>query len=407
MQASDVFLVQPDMTLDALPALHSLAGEQQTAGSLPMTGEFVIVGGGPVGMWLAIQLKKRKPLARVIVYERYEQYQRSHVLRLDHWSLLLYSKKTRDAAERAYLQALTGRSLSGLFQRADKSVYVRTNVLEEANKAYAAQLGVELCIERVSDLAGLRLRHLGCRAFIACDGAHSPLREELLGPDALDTTNLKNVLELKFEEHGGRGGGSSLGHTWEFNRQLQHAAMDHVGKTSNDGRRPVTLRLFLDEDEYASLPAMTFKEPFLWGQPGLPPSVEQDIACYLAHREAATGARLLPQSGRLSKLVLSMYAARHFVVHKSDFAWFLCGDAALAVPYFRALNSGLMLASRLAQILAKADLSTDAGLKRAVAKYEFHRPLHIQTEFAIARSKDLLLDGFFTVREWLAQPPVA
>lgn len=359
-----------------------------------------------MGLWLAIQLKKRKPLARVVVYERHAQYQRSHVLRLDHWSLLLYSKKRHDDAERHYLESLTGRTLSGLVQRADKSVYVRTNVFEEANKTYAAFLGVEVRIEKIYDLSVLQRRHPHCRAFVACDGAHSALREQLLGADALDSTNLKNVLELKFEEQGGDSRASSLAHTWEFNRQLQHAAMDHVGKTA-EGRRPVTLRLFLDDSEYAHLPPMSFKEPFLWGQPGLPASIEQDVRQYLAHREAATGAQLVPQSGRMSKLVLSMYAARQFALRQDDRAWFLCGDAALAVPYFRALNSGLMLASRLAQILAKSELASEAGLSRAVSKYEFHRPLHIQTEFAIARSKDLLLDGFFAVREWLAQPPAA
>lgn len=57
--------------------------------------DIVFVGAGPVGLWTAIQAKKRNPQAQIQVYERYTEYQRSHVLRLEHFSMLLYGKKAR------------------------------------------------------------------------------------------------------------------------------------------------------------------------------------------------------------------------------------------------------------------------------------------------------------------------
>ena len=46
--------------------------------------ELVCIGGGPVGIWTAIQIKKRKPQTDITIYERFETYQRSHVLHLDY-----------------------------------------------------------------------------------------------------------------------------------------------------------------------------------------------------------------------------------------------------------------------------------------------------------------------------------
>ena len=68
--------------------------------------DFVIVGAGPVGLWTAIQLKKRASDSRVIIFERYSDYQRSHVIRLDKLSLLLYCKRSHDSREQAFYDEL-------------------------------------------------------------------------------------------------------------------------------------------------------------------------------------------------------------------------------------------------------------------------------------------------------------
>ena len=91
--------------------------------------EVVIVGGGPVGLWTGVQLKKRQPNAVVIVYERYPEYQRNHVLRLEYASMLLHGKTKRDLHEEAFLRDVTGKSLTQIVLRPTGSVFVRTNDL--------------------------------------------------------------------------------------------------------------------------------------------------------------------------------------------------------------------------------------------------------------------------------------
>ena len=65
-------------------------------------GKVVIVGAGPVGLWTAIQLLKREPALEVVLLERHESYARSHVLRLDHWSMMLYGRAAFDGRERDF-----------------------------------------------------------------------------------------------------------------------------------------------------------------------------------------------------------------------------------------------------------------------------------------------------------------
>jgi 2-polyprenyl-6-methoxyphenol hydroxylase-like FAD-dependent oxidoreductase len=103
-------------------------------------------------------------------------------------------------------------------------------------------------------------------------------------------------------------------------------------------------------------------------------------------------------SARLSKLVLSLYAAKRFGVQRGDKAWFLVGDAAMGVPYFRALNCGMMLGSRLAMLLGRNGGVSPDRLSRLVGRFERRRMIHSGIEFAIARSKDALIQVLRSVR---------
>lgn len=106
-------------------------------------------------------------------------------------------------------------------------------------------------------------------------------------------------------------------------------------------------------------------------------------------RSMRASERALADSVKVTKLILSMYAARKFGVMHEDRAWFMAGDSAMGVPYFRALNAGFFVSSQLAHIL-----SSSLSPKGKVLAYNAVRPLDVAWEFTTARSKDLLLQAY-------------
>ena len=56
---------------------------------VPASAEVIIVGAGPVGLWTASQIKKRNPALSVLLYESKREYICSHVLKLEHFSMLI------------------------------------------------------------------------------------------------------------------------------------------------------------------------------------------------------------------------------------------------------------------------------------------------------------------------------
>lgn len=356
--------------------------------------EIVIVGAGPVGLWTAIQIKQRSPEAQIHMYEKHHEYQRSHVLRLDYWSLILYAKQSKSAREKAFYEQITGEDFSAIGKKFTQSIYIRTNELEAALKSFAMDLGVHIHYEFIQSPVQVELLHPQCDMFIAADGAKSVLRQALLGENGLEEIPLQHIVEIKYQSLG-KGKKFVLQEQFKHNTELEHMVFEYVGKSQNNVC-PVTLRFFLDKEVYEQIPVATFKNPLSLENSILPESLKQDIDFYLQAR-AKYGEAYVEQSSKISKLVLAMYASEKFAIEHNQKAWFLTGDAAMGVPYFRALNSGLILSSRLGQIISGKLLAN--SLKQKMFLYNTHRPMHIATEFSIARSKDLGLQSYDFIRK--------
>jgi 2-polyprenyl-6-methoxyphenol hydroxylase-like FAD-dependent oxidoreductase len=209
---------------------------------------------------------------------------------------------------------------------------------------------------------------------------------------------------MKFEEVGAHRK-FSFRQLWVCNRKLHFTATDHVG-SKRGNTTPVTLRLLLDEQTYSHLPEMSFKTPCGLESPDLPDTVRSNIETYLDFRTQELGSRYVAASGKLSKLVLSLYAAKRFGIRRADKAWFLVGDAAMGVPYFRALNCGMMLGSRLAMLIGRNGGLEPKRLGQLVGRFERRRVIHVAIEFTIARAKDLLVEGLKSVRKLFAKRDV-
>lgn len=355
--------------------------------------DIVIIGGGPVGLWTALQIKKRQPNCNIQIYERYTKYKRSHVLRLDHWSLLLYGRNSKDLREQQFFHEITGKGLSNLMVEVTNSLYIRTNDLEAALKSYALDTGILICNSTIDSASEIMKIHPECTQFIAADGAHSKMRIELLGDNDLNEYPLQYVVELKYQVKGQ----AKKYNAFKINQLLKNMAFEYVGK-EKEGVTAITVRFFLNKEQYDKVPNASFKEPLSIDSPNLPIQLQNDIQAYIAMR-TNDGEQYCKESGKLSKLTLSLYCATKFAIIKGNQAWFLVGDAAMGVPYFRALNSGLILGSRLAQILTNKKWPINNSIKRKVNFYQIHRPMHIATEFSIAKGKNIALNSYDGLRK--------
>jgi len=355
--------------------------------------DIVIVGAGPVGLWLAINLKKHNPKLDVQMYERNQEYERSHILRLRHLATTLYAKHDGSSRENEFYQEIMGRRLRDVFLQATGQVFIRTNDLEDALKSYATDLGVGITYQKILTPRELELLHPECRQFVAADGSRSPMREALIGEDMTgqkSTTEypLRYVTEVKYQAEGRPGKLDVFGDQYKANKLMPHTVFEYVGR-EKEGITPVTLRTFLDRKTYEAIPDATFRNPLSIDSDNMPDSLRQTIKTYMDIRSIRAAEKALADSVKVTKLILSMYAAKKFGVMHEDRAWFFAGDSAMGVPYFRALNAGFFVSSQLARIL-----STGLSPNNKVTAYNAVRPLDVAWEFTTARSKDLLLQAY-------------
>lgn len=350
--------------------------------------DVVIVGAGPVGLWTAIQILQRRPDLKVRLYERHTEYQRSHVLRLETLSTVLYSKSSGNPRKDQFYKEIFGKSLSSIFMRAATgSVFIRTNDLEQALKSYAQDLGAKIEYSRIESPEAVMALHPDCKTFIAADGAKSPMRVALMGPDdeAIKTTPLQYITEVKYRSHD-RAGRLDLAEQYKTQKLLSHLAFEYVGR-EKEGYTPVSLRFFLNKATYDAIPDATFAKPLAINDTALEsavPELTTDIHRYMKSRELCANENYDEGSAKLTKLTLSAYIANRWATKHEGRNWYLVGDAAMGVPYFRALNSGFFVGSQLGNLVTRNWLS-DANRRHL---YNAVRPLDKMWEFTGALGKN-------------------
>ncbi len=314
---------------------------------LEAAGSVVFIGAGPVGLWTAAQVKLHAPAIHVRVLEKYSEYQRRHILRIDPKSLR--TPLAGDPRLAAFLDGLPP--------------VVRTCELECRLSELATRSGVEVEHERPVGENDLRSPEALVQngpstllAVVGADGAHSLVRRSLFA-DALSTyEEVMYACELKYEAEGKIRELEPVREAYPVLKLMRHAAHEYVGKPAGS-RTPVTLRLIVSAAEFVEMSGATFREPFLLhlerDRIKIPAGVLESLSIWMNARAHITGEQLVPDSLRLSVTSLAPYRSAVFVRRRAvaDAPAILVGDAAFGVPFFRSLNNGLLSGTRLAIIL--------------------------------------------------------
>jgi hypothetical protein len=369
---------------------ESLVGARIPRFLVPSHGAVIlIIGGGPVGLWTAAQMKLLRPFWRVVVTERHTSYVRSHVLRVDASS---FSGVVSHPEAHAFVARLLG---------GRQRVVVRTTELEAALQTLAAALGVIVMTgEPVRALPlgkskwlydGTSPHHSpalhsvleSASVVIIADGARSPGRRLLFG---------NNVNSNNRSSGGTRDGATSLAHmvhvryevkgTATALKPVQAAALfnamglvgeEYVGKPRR-GATPCTLTLVIPDDE-SLLGALKGSAAQPLADALLEIRLRTAITLWLNCKTDLHGEIRVHGSEVIAAVNLSIYCAQKFVTYASkidatrglsidndssrsdtvfpdDIAFAVVGDAAFGVPFYRSLNNGLVCASELATAIS-------------------------------------------------------
>lgn len=354
------------------------------------SNKFVIIGAGPVGLWSAIQTKKRFPESSVVIYEKYTTYNRNHILKIQHSSLFFGASGVHGELDEIFFKDVFGKSRKEVKKTPFSKTFVSTSTIEAGLKNWATSLSCEIRYRNIENLDEIISEHGEDCVFILANGAHSNLRTILLGDDDIEKTDLQYILELKSMLCNTSKELKAAKANVSIKKKLKNLAFEYIGKAKNN-KTPLSLRIFVCKNLYDAVPDATFKSPIV-NHDVLPLDIKNDLSNYAKIHHLSIDD--LFKEGQITKLQLSVYHARKFSSNYSGVNFFLAGDAAMGVPYFRALNSGLVLASRLASILRLSDSSD-----RAADLYNLYQKVHQKAEESLAKGKNNGIKTYDEIRK--------
>lgn len=299
-----------------------------------MKPDIVIVGAGPVGLFTAIEMKLLNPDLQIKILDRNKEYSRHHILRLEEESL--QNSKTYQTFDAV-------KKLHG---------FVPTSEIETTFLKIAQDLGMDFETGvKISHCPTLLNQFPTAHTIIGADGAHSIVRRQLFDDKKIVDTTLQYIVEIKYKAKGKTSllptltYGSALG-------QVKHFISENVGK-EKDGFTPVSLFVFVDEDTYKEI-----RETPNAKLPDLKPTTKRmkqllnTIQPWLSLRKIALQEELLKDSEKINGVALDVYQSECFAKEINGKRIYVVGDAAAAVPYYRALNAGLIAATETATAIA-------------------------------------------------------
>jgi 2-polyprenyl-6-methoxyphenol hydroxylase-like FAD-dependent oxidoreductase len=343
----------------------------------------VVIGAGPVGLLGAIHLQAAFPKLSILLVER-DAYVRTHEVALD-------PSNVSHGPLRARLETLMREQTS--------SKRVSIDRLVQCLREYAThEMGMVVCRHQVTSAAHLRQLFPDTHTIVVAQGAHSNVRKELF--EDVDTYPFQNIVQVQFHLEGcatklGLVQVHCVAQLIEFPFEESVTILDNNNNNNNNNTTRVTLRFFVPDAMYATLPMANPAHPLPVEQ--LPASLAYAIQVCMRARK---GMNVLDDSTpRITKFQLEAYACRTFARRWDTCNWLLLGDAAFAVPYFRALNAGAKCASQLPSWLAAffarlQDNNAHANLTPGdVSHYRRCMFDRFSTELVAASAKDLVVES--------------
>ncbi len=322
--------------------------------------DVLIIGGGPIGLLQAWAIKTLNPSLKVVVLEKYEEFQRKHTLVMQYEQLEAVMHAT---------DSMDDPVLVDLLQQLRKHPNIRTNVLQETFKDMARALGVEIKIQEVTaETIDDQIQKYNPELLIGADGTHSVVNQELFPANNRINYEIDYAMQLRLEIVGDAE--KNLEQTVQFYQRLAHhglIATEQVGRLDSDtGKTPVTVQIIIPKEDYDLLNNLELKpnarnpiKPFSGlERREIPLHLLAFIDSYIYERLKVSGNKIAADSIRVSvnELPASKVLKTNTLYKNEDFECFvsLNGDSALGLSYFKGLNAGLEASAQFLQLIKKS-----------------------------------------------------
>jgi hypothetical protein len=326
--------------------------ERIRAHNSKMKRTVAIIGAGPVGLFMAALLKNLLPENEAYVFEKRNEYKRTHALKIDENLLENVSDLQLDKKFHEMIKSWIPRT--------------RTNILETDLKEYCEKIGIKILtnakIESVEDLIAHEIRP---DLIIAADGAKSAWRKTVTADSEEFSVNktIGHMLQVKCEACGEieRIKGFK---TFTQNLEAEENFFDiRVGNyDSTTDSTPITCFCFINEEisaEFKNVPS--FEGLDLEGVSKLGPENE-DLQAFVVDAsnvlKSVCKNGIIEQSMRISALPVIYYVSSSVVGTVSSknsdesIPCFLIGDAAMGLSLEKGLNYGWKASIQLSQYLS-------------------------------------------------------
>ncbi|WP_230849157.1 hypothetical protein [Legionella saoudiensis] len=286
-----------------------------------MEPDIIFIGAGPIGLLGAIQLKLQCPEINIIMFEKYEDPVRKHAMYVQQKS---FSGMNRSKGFGEVLDAIPSK--------------VIISDLEIILREFAQKIGIDIKYQEVNDFKTLKNQYPNTHYFVGSGGLRGIIHPQVFLNKNQINEVLRYAVEVKYKAVGEVRTLNQLTELPGVLANTDHVVSEYVGHLKDD-LTPVSLRIFISEDDYKLMKGATFKSPYtLKDQDKIPADLYKTITLYLKAREHLAQEQIEENSLKISSITMSIYASKSFCTQVGEDIIFQLGEEAFACPFYRSFN---------------------------------------------------------------------
>ena len=297
------------------------------------SADIVVIGGGPVGLWTAIQTKIRNPSKEIVIVEKSLEYQRA--------SIRLKLRPSSFSGIPANCPSLTK-----LVTKWKSQSEVPIKEMETSLVSCAEKLGIKISKGTPANLATLQTDYPKAKVFIGADGAKSGMRQWFFNDKKRFDRTLQHIVQVQYMIRTPKqevGSAQKIKESMNSYKKLKFAGcfIEEKIRSIGNNQSLVTLRIFIDKATYDDMPNATFRTPYYFEDLyKIPSKLRLILIKWWGVQEEQA---IIPnsQGNKITVIRLNSTASKQFMTASEKslrphdrIVTVLVGDAAQSFPFF-------------------------------------------------------------------------